>query len=631
MESSAADADSDEVFELGAASVHEPELPAGSLYISSSPESLAGEGNVVVSIVINNLNDPAVVAPSPEPSLTPEPGDGTTAAGLSHYAGREDSAPGLRASSDPKVTPEPATPSSAPTPSPTDSLEPTEGPTDEPTDEISPDPQETDAPPVGSTDYVNAAVSNGYNADFGAPVNVPAGDSVTLTADLHVKENMIGIPLAFTVSWMQYFSGEWRSVSHDLTLLITRANTAYMSISRVMDKASAVTGEDVVFTYTLVNTGSIRLNNIRLIDKAITGNDPMVAPFSLASGESFVFVYTYTMGSGSVVSEPVAYFTPEGSTEELRVSASKRTLGILHAQLSKEVIVGESTPDGVKYTLYLTNNGNCMLKNLVVTDDLGNRLTGAFNLAIGETRIIEYNAPNPEKLRYVVFYITGENEGVAFRDNTVSYPLMPYVDPSTLGIDFRVTIEQQLTPSNYVVLRFYVRNYGSVSYESVTIVEPNLDVTIWDYQHLSPSTGESDFYSVPCTLYTGGERELLFQLTATDISGNSLRYDITLNAVYVDEIVPDGETPQPADPNVVEDPQLGEKLESLITDYSPNGERLKSIRSVFTVIIIVASIAIVGLIIAEVVIRVTIKKQNKAKTDGGNKPDNKPVEAEPDA
>ena len=123
---------------------------------------------------------------------------------------------------------------------------------------------------------------------------------------------------------------------------------------------------------------------------------------------------------------------------------------------------------------------------------------------------------------------------------------------------------------------------------------------------------------MPCTLYTGGERELLFQLTATDISGNSLRYDITLNAFYGEDIVPGNETPQPADPSVVEDPQLGEKLESLITDYSPNGERLKSVRSVFTAIIIISSIAIVGLIIAEVVIRVAINKQNKKKS--GNKP-----------
>ena len=619
MESFAANSGQDIKSEPIVTSVPDPELPAGSLFISSSPESLAGEGNVVVSIVVNNLNEPVSVTPSHDPSTSPEPGDEMSPT-PSHDAGREINASEHKAGSDPKITPQPGTttpgpvtPSPGPTIVPTDTPTPTEWPSIEPTPEGTPY-----VPPTVIMDYIDVTVSNSYHADFGSPVHLPAGGSITLTAELHVKEKMIGVPLTFTVSWKQYFNGEWRSVSHDLTLLITRANTAYMSVSRVMDKASAVTGEEVVFTYTLVNTGSIKLNNIRLIDKAITGSDPMVAPFSLASGESFVFVYTYTMGKGSVVSEPVAYFTPEGSTEELRVSASKRTLGILHAQLSKEVLVGASTPEGVKYTLYLTNNGNCMLNNLVVTDDLGNRLTGAFNLAIGETKIIEYNAPNPDKLRYVVFYITGENEGVVFRDNTVSYPLLPYVDPSTLGIDFRVAIEQQLTASNYVVLRFYIRNYGSISYETVTIVEPNLDITVWDYQHLSPSTGENDFYSVPCTLYTGGERELLFQLTATDISGNSLRYDITLNAFYGEDIVPGNETPQPADPNVVEDPQLGEKLESLITDYSPNGERLKSVRSVFTTIIIISSIAIVGLIIAEVVIRVAISKQNKK--NSGNKP-----------
>lgn len=189
MESFAADSGQDTKSEPIVTSVPNPELPAGSLFISSSPESLAGEGNVIVSIVVNNLNDPVSVTPSHDPSTSPEPGDEMSPT-PSHDAGREINASEHKAGSDPKITPQPGTttpgpvtPSPGPTIVPTDTPTPTEWPSIEPTPEGTPY-----VPPTVIMDYIDVTVSNSYHADFGSPVHLPAGESITLTAELHVKE-----------------------------------------------------------------------------------------------------------------------------------------------------------------------------------------------------------------------------------------------------------------------------------------------------------------------------------------------------------------------------------------------------------------------------------------------------------
>ena len=157
----------------------------------------------------------------------------------------------------------------------------------------------------------------------------------------------------------------------------------------------------------------------------------MLPAFSLAPGESRVFTYEYTMRTSTVTSKPTVSFVPEGSTNALSVTLSGLTIGLINAQLTKTVEIGTPTPEGVEFTLYLTNNGNQSLNSLTVTDDLGTVVQSGFSLAIGESKTIKYFVRNPEAVRYVVFNITGVySSGIVFKDNTKSYTCLLYTSPS---------------------------------------------------------------------------------------------------------------------------------------------------------------------------------------------------------
>lgn len=470
----------------------------------------------------------------------------------------------------------------------------------DPLETDTPAPTPTPMPTIGT--YLNVNISNSYGAKF-VQQNVEPGVTATFTATMHVTATMIGTPLTFTVEWQEFNGTYYPSYSQQVQLTIGRANTVYLSLTRIMSKTSAANGEKVTISYVLVNTGTVTLTDIRLYDEKIAGTSPLASNISLKSGESYQCDYTYTMGSESVVSKPVAYFRYSGSNTEYSVTASKQTLGLMNAQLSKEVIVGSSTAEGVDITLYLTNNGNCTLSNLVVTDDLGKVIASKFSLDIGETKIIEYYAENPEYVRYVVFTISGKNDTTSFVDKTASVAVRPYINPDELGIDFSVEILDYKNENSTIVLQFSLMNTGSIDYHNVSIMEKNLNLQVCTpYEILRPSSQPK---LIPFEITLEEETDLIFELTATDTSGNSYSYQINLRAGGETSVLPSGQTPQPANPTVVEDLELGHKLDNLLTNI---GKELTSIYKVLGIVAIVIGIALIALAIIEVVMRVKMKR-----------------------
>lgn len=530
--------------------------------ISSSPSRLSKAGSVTVSITVTNTHT------------------ASTNSGNNVHSGNDDSAMNKYPDTSPADTPMPSNSAYPPT---------TEAPT----------------PPSHSDGtYYNVQIQNSYGASF-APRDIPAGTTATFTATMDVTEAMIGTPLTFYVIWHERTGYDWQNYSCQVQLTIGRANTAYLTLSRTMSKSSAAQGEQVQIVYTLVNTGAYTLDNIKLVDEKIAGSNPIVAPFSLTSGKSFTYTYIYTMGSESVVSKPVATFTPSGSSATLSVSAPKQTLGLMNAQLTKEIIVGTQDASGVNLTLYLTNNGNCLLSSLTVSDDLGQILVSGFRLAIGETKIIDYYVPNPDTVRYVVFNITGKNDDIPFYDNTPSCAIRPYIDPEKLGIDFSVEVNEPLNSENIISLTFNIRNTGEIDYTDVSIEEKELGILIDKFDILRPSGSP---VSIPRDISVDGPCKLVFTLTAHDFSGNEYTYDLALNASYEGALLPAGETPKPANPNVVEDPELGHKLDTLLTS---TGEKLSTLYTILGVVVTIVLVVVIGLAISEVLLRRKLKEDEE--------------------
>lgn len=547
--------------------------------ISVSPRELAQEGNVTVTITVTNTNSSSTPVETNPPTVT-NPPEVTTPPAVTHP---------------PEVT---TPPTEAPSPVPT---VPPEG-------VGSIGFSVTPMMSVKSGEYTNIRISNSYGVSFQTQgVSISPGSKKSFSATMHVSTGMIGVELPFTVYWTD--NGQQKNET--VTCKISRLNASpYLSVIRTANPVNASAGTDVTITYTFTNSGSVRLTNITLVDRYVKGSSsPLLSPFSLDPGATKEYVHTFTMGNNTIVSQPVITFYAQGSSTQLTKNVSPLTIGLIQSQLTKEIDKADATPEGVKFTLYLTNNGNQKLSSLVVTDELGNKINDEpFSLAVGEYKKLEYFVPNPDTVRYVVFNITGvDSNNTEFKDNTSSYVVRPYIDMSLLGLSFTAVTTTSLSEANVLGIEFNLENTGSMDFHNISITEKALDYELYTLETLSVGAKEK----ANVELNIGEVRELVFVLTAEDPSGNTHTHEayVTADQIDYDALVPHDDPSSGESIEVVNDESgLGKMLDGLITT---TGEKLMSWFRVLGIIAIVTALTMLGLGIAEIVIRRNRRQEGK--------------------
>ncbi len=471
------------------------------------------------------------------------------------------------------------------------------------------EPSESPAPVIPESAYTNITISNEYGVSFPtAGAVIPAGSSQTFSGTLEVTTSMIGATLTFTVSWVTNGS----TVTEVVTTRVLLADTAYLAVTRTATPATAAPGTVVSFTYTFTNTGSKKLNEIKLIDRYVYGSSsrPMLDPFSLDPGQEYVFEYSLTMGSSTIVSNPIVTFIADGSETELTVTVPSLTIGLINVQVTKDVVRGESTPEGVLFTLYITNNGNQKLTGLNVQDELGNSFVDStFSLAVGETRVIECMIPNPISVRHVVFKITGyDNQGTRFTDNTESFEVRPYIDTSLLSLSFTPALVSPINSEGYVGMEFTIHNTGSLSYYDLSLYESQVNAPIQRLDEIAPG----EVKVLACDVLAGVNKNLLFSLGAYDSSGNDYTFvaQVSVTGSTSGELVPDddpsadnsGVSVVPPDSS---DADFNIRLDEIAAAAS---QSLRRALNVVLIITLVVGVILIGLGIAEFCIRRAKKK-----------------------
>lgn len=579
---------------------------------SVSPRELSQEGNVTVSITIKNTNSsaadptntPAVTQP---PSNTPQP---TTPP---------------QQTTQPAVTPTPsavpATP--APTPvTPTDTPEPVtpEPVTPEPSEPGDDDGRASVSPGFVSTmnasrgyrvhsfmaaashngAYTNINISNPYGVAFSTfGVTIPAGTQKTFTGAMHVTNEMLGQDLSFTVTW----NDNGVTKTEIATCRVSRRSASvYLSVTRTAEPVNAAEGTPVTFKYTFTNTGSVPLVNITLVDKHVSGSSaPMYSIASLAPGASKDWEYVFTMGKNTILSAPVVTFYSQGSNVPLVNNVAAMTIGLIQSQIQKDIVQADPSPNGVGFTLFLTNNGNQKLSSLTVTDELGDPVSQEpFSLAVGETKVLEYFVPNPESVRYVVFNIVGEDfNGTEFKDNTKAFIVRPYIDASLLGLSFTAVTTSSLSEDNVLGIQFSIENTGSLDFYNLVVTEQAIDYDLQKWDTLP--VGASD--EVELDINIGAARNLVFRLTVEDSSGNTYVHEayVTAESIDVSQIVPhNNPADKENDVDVEDGTGFGKKLDGLITT---TGQKLMRWFRVLGIIAAATALIMLALGVTELVIR----------------------------
>ena len=170
---------------------------------------------------------------------------------------------------------------------------------------------------------------------------------------------------------------------------------------------------------------------------------------------------------------------------------------------------------------------------------------------------------------------------------------------SLLGLSFTAVTTTSLSEANVLGIEFNIENTGSMDFHNISVTEKKLDYELYTMETLGVGTKEK----ANVELNIGEVRELVFVLTAEDPSGNTHTHEAYVTADQIDynALVPVDDPSEGENIEVVDDEAgLGKMLDGLITT---TGEKLMSWFRVLGMIAIVTAITMLGLGIAEIVIR----------------------------
>ncbi|MBQ3551806.1 MAG: hypothetical protein IJA35_01425 [Clostridia bacterium] len=436
---------------------------------------------------------------------------------------------------------------------------------------------------------------HGSSFDVGNKPELSPGESYTYTSVITVAASMIGRTMDFSVTWTE----DGVSKSETASILIQLENISHVIVTRTASVTNARPGEVIQLTYLIQNLGTITADNITLTDRLIKSR-PLISGLSLSAGESHTIEYEFTMGSETVTSQPVLTYTPaDGTSSELEYTGDALILGYINARLDVDVYQSINSVDGTTFTLYLTNDGNQKLRNIMVTDELSNPLnTEGFSLAVGEQKTLTYTIV-PESTRYVYFNITAETaSGHEYRDKTTTYTVRQYVDPSLINIDFTASIEKSLGADGSMELLFSINNLGNMVFSNAVLTEAQLGELLRFESIASGLTEKLALINIT------EERMLEFTLSFSDYAGNIYEYTTTLFAAFPEQQIMPSFTPG------IQIDNIGEEIGSTISE---------TLRSTFHVLAIITGISLVVMLALTIADRVRKNNLKRKKAEAARK------------
>jgi hypothetical protein len=341
----------------------------------------------------------------------------------------------------------------------------------------------------------------------------PSGSLLDIVLSLPVSESQLGSPIIFTVAWTR--NGE--PMSEEASITIARAENPVIDVTRTVDKENAKPGEEVVLKYTIQNETKFDMSEIMLIDEDIS-DDPILQHDTLRASSSYSIDYRYIMGEEDVESKPVVTYNVNGKTKTF-TSIDPLTITMVRIQLDMSVEMGTPTPDGVNFTIVVTNTGSQEISGISITDERANLVNEeAFSLEPGESSTLSYLVVPlmTEPLRNVKFKLTGTDPfSEAYELETEdTYEVYPFVDESQISVTMTAeTVTQWTSESGAVTARIVITNHSTVELTNITIQETSIGV-IKNYEILP--AGDTAFDQ---EIMLGSPRNLSFTVKGYDPTG----------------------------------------------------------------------------------------------------------------
>jgi plastocyanin len=163
-----------------------------------------------------------------------------------------------------------------------------------------------------------------------------------------------------------------------------------LSISKKADKTSAAVGDNITYTYTIVNNGNVTVDNITLEDDKLEPIEPFNKT-SLAPGDNVTATATYTVEEDDLPGPLINIATvsgtdPDGNTIADNISFEVKLTYTASIQVTKTANKTTASPgDNITYTYTVTNTGNITADNVTLEDDKLGELMSGVTLSPGKS------------------------------------------------------------------------------------------------------------------------------------------------------------------------------------------------------------------------------------------------------
>lgn len=331
---------------------------------------------------------------------------------------------------------------------------------------------------AGDTADVQVAIHNAKNApdmigvtildnDGNLLKTIPAipADSAAIVNLKCVIANP-GTNIGFTVKWMANSLPYEKTISVPTKLKVLEKK---LTFTRTVDKQSVDAGQEVTLTYTVKNTGSAEVADIKVSDGALA-TFPI---FTLAPGQENVLTKRLKIVKDTISKPKLEALGILKELAAMTIKVSQPKMGIDLTADKDTVKPGES----VILTCFLKNSGNVDFKNIIVTDDeLGNVKTVPELLAGKSVTFTKKVSIDGAKT--FLFHVTAHD--AANKEITVdSAPLEIATSDGTpqqstqLSIKATVDVSQLASPGK-VKFDIVVTNHGASALTKLEITELTL-------------------------------------------------------------------------------------------------------------------------------------------------------------
>jgi uncharacterized repeat protein (TIGR01451 family) len=261
-----------------------------------------------------------------------------------------------------------------------------------------------------------------------------------------------------------------------------------------------VAGEEVIFEFSVTNTGNVLLTDVTVTDPLTglstidCGDDGDNVIPTMAPGANVECVATYTItqddvDTGVLQNTATVTGTPPAGLDPPSDSSTKNSPfdpePAIDVQKAANFTAPLSAGDEITYTIAVTNTGNVSLTEIVVTDpllDLSPIDCGDGNAVIARM------APGGPRLCTATYAVTQADVDGGGVTNTASvtgtppFGLPPVTDDSTLDVpippqpaltlDKTADADEPVTAGDVITYSFTVTNTGNVTLSEVTVSDP---------------------------------------------------------------------------------------------------------------------------------------------------------------